>query len=136
MKTDILIVGQGIAGTCLSYQMMKKNINHLVMDSGNEQTSSKVAAGIINPVVFKRLTKSWMADTLMPYLEKFYRQMEVDLKLNFFEQREMARELISAAEINLWTEKQQAGLEKYLGEITNPDKSGLPVQHQTPTATV
>lgn len=131
MKTDILIVGQGIAGTCLSYQMEKNNINHLVMDSGNKQTSSKVAAGIINPVVFKRLTKSWMADTLMPYLEKFYKEMEIDLQLSFFEQREMLKPLSSSAEINQWMEKQQAGLENYLGEIISAENLDLPMKEKT-----
>jgi glycine oxidase len=30
--------------------------------------SSKIAAGIWNPIVFKRLTKSWLADDLVPEL--------------------------------------------------------------------
>jgi glycine/D-amino acid oxidase-like deaminating enzyme len=65
---DYIIVGQGIAGTILAHELLKKNKNIIFLNNENLSSSSKVAAGIWNPVVFKRLTKSWLADDLIPSL--------------------------------------------------------------------
>lgn len=71
-----LIVGQGIAGTLLSYQLLKRGIDHRVVCDNNPNTASKVAAGIYNPIVFKRITKSWMIDELYPEMMNTFSELE------------------------------------------------------------
>ncbi len=73
---DILIVGSGLAGSVLATQYLLKNKKVGIVDSPQLSLSSKVAAGIWNPVVFKRLTKSYLADDLIPYLNTFYSEAE------------------------------------------------------------
>ena len=70
---DFLIVGQGIAGTVLTHTLLEQGKRILVIDEGNPSSCSKVAAGLYNPIVFKRLTKSWMIDELSPVAENFYK---------------------------------------------------------------
>lgn len=53
------------------------------MDNNWEKNSSLVAAGMYNPIVFKRITKSWMADELVPYLNQFYPTLEKHLTTSF-----------------------------------------------------
>lgn len=74
-----LIVGMGLAGMCLAYRLHQRGIPFTIIDPLKEQTSSKVAAGMWNPIAFKRLNKVWKADTLLPELRSFYSELETHL---------------------------------------------------------
>jgi glycine/D-amino acid oxidase-like deaminating enzyme len=54
MEFDHFIIGQGIAGTLLSRELLRAGKTVLVIDKARADSSSKVAAGIINPVTGKR----------------------------------------------------------------------------------
>jgi len=75
MQVDYLIIGQGISGTMLSYEFSKAGLSFVVMDDGNPSASSRVAAGMINPVTGRRIVKTWMIDTLLPFAFKKYREL-------------------------------------------------------------
>ena len=60
-KVEFIIVGQGIAGTIFSYELMQRNKTFIVIDDFKEETSSRIALGIYNPLVLKWFTKSWKA---------------------------------------------------------------------------
>lgn len=128
LNTSIVIVGQGLSGTCLSYQLYKKNIDFLVIDNSHYRSSSSIAAGLINPIVFKRLTKSWMADDLMPYLNIFYKEMEGLLICSFYEKKILLRILKSVKEINTWHEKKGDDFKDYLGEILSSNNFKIPLK--------
>lgn len=71
MKTDIIIVGQGLAGSVLALTLIRKGLKVLVVDKGNTESSSAVAAGIYNPVAYKRMLPSWNSIELLSYLDDF-----------------------------------------------------------------
>ncbi|KPM48049.1 NAD(P)/FAD-dependent oxidoreductase [Jiulongibacter sediminis] len=73
---DFLIVGQGLAGTTLAYQLLKKGASISIIDNPALPSSSRVAGGMFNPVTGKHLAKTWLADELYPYLFNFYREIE------------------------------------------------------------
>jgi len=52
-KVDFIIVGQGLAGTLLAYDLISNNKKILIIDKNLKASSSKVAAGMINPVAMK-----------------------------------------------------------------------------------
>jgi glycine/D-amino acid oxidase-like deaminating enzyme len=81
VQTDYIIVGQGIAGTFLSYYLLKQGKRVLVIDEARPFTSSKVASGIINPVTGKRIATTWLADKLIPFCRDAYAAMEQDLNV-------------------------------------------------------
>jgi len=89
MVVDYLIVGQGICGTMLSWFLHKEGKSFLVIDEARSDTSSKVAAGLINPVTGRRYSYSWMADILLPFAETTYAAMEAELGLKFFEKKNL-----------------------------------------------
>lgn len=105
MEVDYIIVGQGIAGSVLSYTLMQQGSKVMVVDNGSSFTSSKVAAGIFNPVTGKRLVKTWEADKLFPFLENFYMGMEWELQADFFHLMPIYRPYKSIEEQNSWTAK-------------------------------
>ncbi len=58
MEVDYIILGQGICGTLMSHLLMKQGKKVVVIDVYQKHASSRVAAGLINPVTGKRLVKS------------------------------------------------------------------------------
>ncbi len=78
------IIGQGLAGSILAYFLLKEGQNVQIFDNPSIPSSSKIAAGIYNPVTGKRLVKTWLADDIFPFLENFYPQLEKELNAKFF----------------------------------------------------
>jgi glycine/D-amino acid oxidase-like deaminating enzyme len=81
---NYIIVGQGLAGSILAYMLIQEGQNVQIYDASEIPSSSKIAAGIYNPVTGKRLVKTWLADTIFPFLEEFYPKLETELKAKFF----------------------------------------------------
>ncbi|RKD86451.1 NAD(P)/FAD-dependent oxidoreductase [Mangrovibacterium diazotrophicum] len=121
MKTDFIIVGQGLAGTLLAHELIKSGQSVQVIDSPNFQKASAVAAGLINPVVFRRLTKSWLIDDLFPKLEETYAELEALLVTKIYYPTKI-RKVFGSGEADFWQKKSaENGLSSYL-RIT-PDDS-------------
>ena len=81
---DYLIIGQGIAGTVLSYTLLEAGQSVLVIDQPQEYSTSKVAAGLFNPITGRKPTKTWLGEELFPFLHKFYPELEKAAKASFF----------------------------------------------------
>jgi glycine oxidase len=102
---DYLIVGQGLAGSCLALQLAKKNKSVFVLDEPEKNRASAVAAGLFNPITGKIMTKTWRADELFPFLNQFYREAEQFLQSKFYYPRPLYRPFISVEEQNEWMGK-------------------------------
>lgn len=72
MQTDVLIVGQGLCGTHLSWCLMNEGKKFIVIDDGSGNSSSKVAAGIINPVTGRRYATTWMVEEVLDFSKTTY----------------------------------------------------------------
>ena len=85
MQVNYLIIGQGLAGTLLAKELLAKNESFLIIDAFKESTSTKVAAGMYNPISGKRMVKSWNADELLRNTFEAYTLLEkmLDCKLLF-----------------------------------------------------
>jgi glycine/D-amino acid oxidase-like deaminating enzyme len=87
MRTDVLIIGQGICGTFLSWYLQQVGIGHLVIDQPQDNTASKVAAGVINPVTGRRIVKTWLIDEVMPFAQEAYTALGTALNITAIEQK-------------------------------------------------
>ncbi|MHA4808780.1 NAD(P)/FAD-dependent oxidoreductase [Flavitalea flava] len=83
MQTDVLIIGQGICGTFLSWWLEQAGVSFLVIDESRPNTASRAAAGLINPVTGRRMVKTWMIDELLPFAQEAYRRIGETLGKNF-----------------------------------------------------
>lgn len=99
-KIDYLIVGQGLAGTWLSYFLWKAGKNIRVIDNGNPTAASKVASGIINPITGRRLVKSWKIDALLPFARQMYAELGQLLQADLCYDYPIVWLLSSIAELN------------------------------------
>src|SRR5580700_10616404 len=76
---DFVIVGQGLAGTTLAWQLHRRGCRVLVVDRQSGNSSSRIAAGLITPVTGKRLAKSWRLDEVYPAALAFYHWVEAQM---------------------------------------------------------
>lgn len=72
MQVDILIVGQGLCGSWLSYECRRAGLHTLVIDRVDPQSPSRLSAGIINPITGRRHVEVWLADELLSQSEQSY----------------------------------------------------------------
>lgn len=116
-KTEYAIVGWGLSGAVLAWELYFRNKSVVIFDSGVNH-STRTAAGIVNPIVFKRLTKSWKADTLMPKAESFYLKIEAKLGQKIIESKHIYKVFTSFEDENNWMVKQSDDrFSKYLFPI-------------------
>lgn len=78
-KASFLIVGQGLAGTLAGHFLEKHGYSFIMIDEMQQMTSSKVAAGMFNPINGKRMVKNWNAENVIPFAVETYRELEQKL---------------------------------------------------------
>lgn len=94
---ETLIVGQGLAGTCLAWELWHSGAEFLLVDREYGPASSQVAAGLINPVTGKSWSMSWRYAEFFASAREFYREVEPLLGEVFFHELAVAR-LFGASE--------------------------------------
>ncbi|QOI97109.1 MAG: FAD-binding oxidoreductase [Flammeovirgaceae bacterium] len=99
---DYLIVGQGLAGSCLAVQLLERKKKIAVIDLPVDQAASRVAAGLFNPITGKIFSLTWQADILFSYLHMFYQRAEKLTGQHFFYPMPVYRPFASAGEQNDW----------------------------------
>lgn len=97
-RVDVIIVGQGLAGTVLAWELLRRGQRVLVVDREGTGSASRIAAGLVTPVTGKRLAKSWRWDEVYPVAVAFYREREAELGNTFFHQRPALRLFATEAE--------------------------------------
>ncbi|MCK6616429.1 MAG: FAD-binding oxidoreductase [Cyclobacteriaceae bacterium] len=102
---DYLIVGQGLAGSCLAVQLLERKKKIAVIDRPIEHAASRVAAGLFNPITGKTFSLTWLADKLFSYLHLFYQHTEQVTRQHFFYPMPVYRPFASAGEQNDWIGK-------------------------------
>jgi glycine oxidase len=104
-RFDVIVVGQGLAGTTLAWTLTEAGQRVLVVDAEPAVTSSKIAAGLITPITGKRLALSWQGDMFLPVAQAFYRAIEARTGRRFFHDRSTVRLFQSAEETSHWAQR-------------------------------
>lgn len=134
---DSLIIGQGLAGSILAWQLMQRGQRVIVVADQSAASASRVAAGLFNPVTGKRLLLQEDAETVIPAALSFYEHVEQRFKKKLFHKKKMLRILRSKNECALFDQRtQNVAYRPYLGEAsTAPSllqaEHGIFVQRKT-----
>lgn len=86
MQVDYIIVGQGLCGTFLSWNLMSAGKKVLVIDESRPTSSTKLASGVINPVTGRRIVRTWEIETLLPFAWEAYSQLGKELNQELIRQ--------------------------------------------------
>lgn len=126
----ILVVGGGVAGICLTHEFLQAGCDVQLIDNG-KNASSVVAAGIINPLVFRRMTLSWRVSDLVPFAYKKYQEIEQLTDSSFFHPLVIRRLFASEQELDFWKTKQELPeFSDYMETLTEEDLS-FPLEENT-----
>ena len=103
-KVDYLIVGQGLAGSCLALSLLERGKRILVADISDDHSASRVAAGMFNPITSKVRATTWNAEVLFPFLHTFYQNAETITKRRFYHPLPMYRPFPSDEDQKGWND--------------------------------
>lgn len=116
MEIDYLIIGQGLAGSLLAWELNQRQKKVFIIDNG-ELNASQVAAGLINPVTGMRFVKSTDVDQLLPTAKEYYHQLSDYFQHTFYIEKPMLRILRNNKEMLACQKRlQQAEYKPYLSE--------------------
>jgi glycine oxidase len=101
MEVDYLIIGAGLAGIGFAETALQNNKSVFVFDN-NSQNSSKVAAGLYNPVILKRFSGLNNAQYQIDLLNFFYANVESKLNIKIDYKIPILRKFFSIEEQNNW----------------------------------
>jgi len=115
MQIDILIIGQGISGTFLSWYLQQEGFSFLVIDTPQSNTASKVAAGVINPVTGRRIVKTWLIDEVLPFALDAYQQLGKEIGVTAIEQKNIV-DFFPTPQMKVAFDKRFAEDQQYLAQ--------------------
>ena len=120
---DFIIVGQGLAGTCLAWELRALGARVMVVDREAAVTSSRIAAGLITPVTGQRLVKTWRWEELRASAWEFYHRMEIELGCSLLQDTSTLKVFASPPEREFfekrWPSPDYRGL---LKKVSKPSK--------------
>lgn len=100
---DYIIVGAGLAGISFAETAFLNNKSFIVFNDSSQQ-SSRVAAGLYNPVILKRMSLPMNAAKHMEYIRPFYKYIEDRLGAKFDCHIPVFRRFATIEEQNNWFE--------------------------------
>ena len=104
---------------------MRRGQQVQLIDSG-ENHSSSIAAGMVNPIVFRRMNKSWRLDEFLPEAQAFYREISQEIGEELYHPIVIRRFFSSQQERQIWEERQeQEAYKHYLNPLLQED-----IQHE------
>jgi glycine oxidase len=109
VQTDYLIVGQGLAGSLMALNLIKRGKSVVVIDDGHKHAASKVAAGLINPITGQRHALTWRFMEFWGFLQQDYRNWEELLEASFFYKKPILKLLKTHEERTTFEQKLEAG---------------------------
>lgn len=117
----ILIAGQGLAGSALAVELVRKGAAVKVADLPGNDTSTRVAAGVVRPITGRHLAKTHQADRLIPKAFEFYRSVEASTGNTLFHHKEVLQLFVNPAAGNDWYGRAaEPGYERYIGQFLEP----------------
>ena len=105
---NILIIGQGIAGSCLAWELKRRGSEFTVADRPVAETASRVAAGLVNPLTGRAFRPGWRQEECLAAAEAFYPETERELGGSWWQKTPIFREVETEDQFEIWQERQTA----------------------------
>lgn len=117
-KYDYLIIGQGIAGSALAWNLYFNNRSFLILNSKVKNSASEAALGIYNPITGRRNSLTWNADKLFNTTEEFYSKIEKILEKKIIYKKNIYRQFKNNRDFNDWTiRSENSKFKKYIMKL-------------------
>jgi len=125
---DVLIVGRGIAGAVLAEELRSRGLRVHVFDAPRPGRASRVAAGVVNPVVLRRDVPSWRAAELLPLAAGFYTALGERYGRRFWHPAELVKLFPTPKEAEQWERAlREPGTAPFIDRRSQPELEAAPV---------
>lgn len=98
----VQIIGFGLAGSWMAWELTKRGVEVFITDRYNPNSSSRIAAGLINPINGTRPRPTWMADVLLPFAYKAYEDMSNETGQPLLTHYKVRRVFSTKEDVRLW----------------------------------
>lgn len=102
---NFLIIGQGVAGSLLAWELLKRDKRVIIVDNNHKFSSSIISAGIINPIIGKRFSIADEFDLFFERALKTYQELKTQFDQTFFEELDILRIFQNKDERDHWQRK-------------------------------
>lgn len=131
---DFLIVGAGIAGCSLALELHQRGKKVCIFDLNNPNSSSRTAAGMMNPMVPRNVQKAWKCDQIYPQVYEYYEAWEQRLGTKFIHRIPTLQVHKNASHTKNWTQRaKEKGFQHHLSPVAEennePYSWGLPLPY-------
>ena len=118
---DYLILGQGLAGSLLGWNLMRQGCRVMLIDDAHESSSSMVAAGLINPLAGWRLVLPEDIDAWLAAASETYGLLERSAGKPLYHQLNMLRLFQDAGQLRFWERlRNQSAAKNFSGKPALP----------------
>lgn len=102
---DVLIIGQGLAGSCLAWSLHWAGQRSMIVDRGERVTASRVAAGLITPLTGRRLARAPRYEESYRQASAFYHRIEREQNLQLLTEKPAIRMFVNDEERRLFEQR-------------------------------
>ncbi|MFK7909032.1 MAG: NAD(P)/FAD-dependent oxidoreductase [Akkermansiaceae bacterium] len=120
MQVDYLIIGQGLAGSALAIELLRREQRILVVDRQDKGASSRVAAGLITPLTGKGMNPAWRQREYLEIAKEYYHQLEQESGRKLFHPSPVVRVFQAEKERAKWESKRQ-DYDEWAFDTNEPD---------------
>lgn len=124
-KVDFIIVGQGLAGSALAMALMRRGRSVLVIDRGDPDAATRVAAGLVTPLAGKGMNPAWRQSIYLPQALEYYRQLEQSSGMQLFHAQPVLRLFADAKEAAKFERKKEHVADWVADELAEIDQTQL-----------
>ncbi len=121
MADDVLILGQGLAGTVLAWACERAGLGFRIADPGHAGAATMAAAGILNPITGRRLVPAWRFAELRERARETFLGLEAALGVPLWRELRVRRRFADERERRTWAERSARGDFGPWGGAAEPD---------------
>ncbi len=119
VKTDIAIIGQGLAGSLLAWELWQHGFDFRVFDPGSSNSASAAAGGLFYPLSARKLKEAELATEQIDLMKKTFTTIEKELQKRFLFDI-LSLKLVKQEELPAWQFAAETGISHLVKEI-HPD---------------
>lgn len=102
----------------MSWNLLRAGKKVIVIDEARADTPTRVASGVINPVTGRRIVRTWMIDTLLPFATQAYEDIGEELGIQVAREVSMLNFHATYQMRSAWEDRVAEG-ETYLQHSSN-----------------
>lgn len=105
---DVIVLGHGLAGSAFVEECWRRGMRVAVVGGHRQGEASRVAAGVVNPVVVKRMVPSWRAHEVLPLARDHYTAIGQREDGTFWHDMPLDTVLANTDAVRQWSLRQHA----------------------------